>query len=149
MANSTDVPRLGRRLVAGEMVVRGLSCVSEFRAEHRVMLSARRPDGGQATVIVKVRRSGDWQATTNDGRPEKTRRDRYWVFVDLSNGEASPEYFIAPDEWVRDDIQRDHAAYLQRHGGERAESQESTHHAIESWRVAEWANRWDLLGAQS
>jgi len=109
------------------------------------MLRGRSADNRQFEVIVKVRRSGDWQGSTNDGDPAKALPHVFWIFVDLRVGVDAPRYFIAPDAWVRADIQTDHAAYLSSHGGRRAEKDSSTHHAIEPWRVAEWADRWDLL----
>jgi hypothetical protein len=142
----TDIPRLGRKLVAGELVTRGAGCVEEMTALNRRMLRARTPSGESIEIIVKVRRSGTWQASTNDGDPSKSSDNVFWIFVDLENGPQSPRYFVAEDRWVREDILKHHSAYLERHGGRRAESEDSTHHAVQPARIVAWEDRWDILG---
>jgi hypothetical protein len=44
------------------------------------------------------------------------------------------------------DIHRAHEAFLAEHGGTRPLNPKSTHHGIGTERVAEWRDRWDLLG---
>jgi hypothetical protein len=39
-------------------------------------------------------------------------------------------------------------AHLRRHGGHRAKTASSTHHAIQKGRIADWHGRWDLLGLE-
>lgn len=142
---ASDVALRGRMLVAGEVVTRGAKGVEEFRTGRRRVIRGTTPKGRFFELIVKVRRRGDWQGSTADGDPSMASTSTFWVFVDLSSDTEGPRFFVAPDHWVRSDIEQDHAAYLEKHGGRRAESQESVHHAIEPWRVAPWENRWDLL----
>jgi hypothetical protein len=52
-----------------------------------------------------------------------------------------------PEWWIQNDIYRAHSNYLAKHGGVRPGSNpDSTHHAIQTARVSEWRDRWDLLG---
>jgi DNA-binding transcriptional regulator YhcF (GntR family) len=66
------------------------------------------------------------------------------IFVDLS-GDA-PDFYIAPDEWVRTDVKRHFAAWLESKGGVRPRNPDSDHHAIELDRIRQWHQRWDVLG---
>jgi hypothetical protein len=70
----------------------------------------------------------------------------FWIFVDLGDMDAAPRYWIVPDWWIRNDIFRAHKAYLDRHGGTRARSPNSTHHAIDENRLREWQGKWNILG---
>jgi hypothetical protein len=47
---------------------------------------------------------------------------------------------------MEDDIYSAHQDYLMRHGGRRAENNDSKHHAIRLDRVQQWEGRWDILG---
>jgi len=66
------------------------------------------------------------------------------IFVDLS-GDA-PDFYIAPAEWVRTDVKRHFAAWLESRGGVRPRNPDSDHHAIELDRIRQWHQRWDVLG---
>jgi hypothetical protein len=70
-------------------------------------------------------------------------RSAFWVFVDLA--ERQPAFYVAPEWWVRNDIYEAHRAYLARHGGHRAQTEDSTYHAIQPDRVHQWRDRWDQL----
>jgi len=69
----------------------------------------------------------------------------FWIFVDVGQQHTAPRYWIVPQWWIRNDIARAHQAYLDRHGGRRPSNPQSTHHAIEEHRVAQWEDRWDIL----
>lgn len=136
---------LARALVAKELASRGALEVGEVRDKNRRLLEFFGAEGGRGTVIVKCRRSGTWQASSNDGDLAKADKKTHWVFVDLQDV-TRPAYHVMPDLWIRENIRRHHDAYLQRHGGHRAVSDDSTHHAIQPARIREWLGRWDLLG---
>jgi hypothetical protein len=68
----------------------------------------------------------------------------FWVFVEL--GGEHPAYFIAPRWWVRNDIWRDHIAYLARYQQKYGHPRESEHHGIQTRRVEQWRDRWEVLG---
>jgi hypothetical protein len=42
---------------------------------------------------------------------------KFWVFVDLGEYHAAPRYWIVPNWWMRNDIDRVHQEYLGRHDG--------------------------------
>jgi hypothetical protein len=65
------------------------------------------------------------------------------VFVDLG---GAPRYWIVPDGWIRNDIHEAHQQYLNKHGGHRAQNDDSNHHSINESRLEHWHNKWDILG---
>jgi hypothetical protein len=68
------------------------------------------------------------------------------VFVEIGDDpEGRPQFFVVPELWIQADSDRAHAAYLERHGGHRARASESKHHSIETKRIEQWRDRWDLL----
>jgi hypothetical protein len=71
----------------------------------------------------------------------------FWAFIDP--GATPPAAFIAPDAWVRRDISRAHEDYLRRHGGHRAQNDDSDHHAISVARIEQWRGRWELLEGEA
>lgn len=146
IVNQVELPIVGRRIVGGELVTRGAQCVEEFTSQNRRMLRGNTRSGSEFEIIVKVRRSGTWQASTNDGDPSRASDRVFWLFLDIEDGVSSPKYYVVPDAWIRSDILNHHAAYLEKHGGERPVAKASTHHAIQKWRLTEWRDRWDLLG---
>jgi hypothetical protein len=44
------------------------------------------------------------------------------------------------------DIHQAHLDYLDKHGGHRAQNDESTHHAISVKRIAGWKDNWEQMG---
>lgn len=100
------------------------------------------------SIQVKTKTSGTWHANAaRDGskaRKEDPLEEKFWIFVDL--GPEQPAYYIAPSWWVENNVYRHHSAYLKKHGGKRAHGGTSQHHAIETKRIVEWRDRWDLLG---
>jgi hypothetical protein len=145
VGDTRDTAEMGRYLVAAELVTRGGRCVEEDTGLHRRLLAVRNHTGDRLTVIVKTRLSGTWQASINDGDITKAAPNTFWIFVDLAGDEARPAFFIAPDVWVRSDVSVHHQEYLDRHGGHRAETEDSVHHAIPLERIHSWIDRWDLL----
>jgi hypothetical protein len=136
----------GRRLAAQALQDRGAR-VTEKRQGNKVFLEVRGSDpSARILVRVKTRTGGTWQGSIRDGDPDPapSRPPVFWVFVDLESA-GSPRFFIVPDDWMRRNIHDAHQAYLRRHGGERAHSKDSTHHAIEPRRILQWKDRWDLI----
>lgn len=65
------------------------------------------------------------------------------IFVDLT-GDA-PDFYIAPAQWVRDDVKDHYAAWLASKGGARPRNPESDHTGVELERITQWHQRWDVL----
>lgn len=142
-----QVGRAGEAFVTAEILRRG---------GYAVMFSGNMPgidilasDAAHTrtvTVQVKTKTAGTWQTSITRGR--RWDRDptdgRFWVLVDL--GPEHPEYYVIPAWWIENDIVVAHEAYLAAHGGTRARSADSTHHSIPLKRIAQWENRWNLLG---
>lgn len=103
------------------------------------------------SVQVKTRRSGTWHANDRDAEPreENPNEDRYWVFVDLSNKDQHPDYYIVPEWWLKNNMWEARVAYEAKRGRKVKVSElplESSHHAIGLERIREWEDRWDVLG---
>jgi carbohydrate-selective porin OprB len=144
MATNMMTNRVGEQAVIAEIQRRGSAQAEPVSGRPRTVSVLW---GGNAYVVrVKAKRRGTWQTTTTEGelRSPETDPTRFWVFVDL--GESPPAFFIAPEWWVKADIHEAHGAYLARHGGHRAQNDESTHHSIPVNRIDQWRDRWDQLG---
>ena len=137
----------GRRLVTAELQERGVA-TTVLRRGNLVLLEIRSPsDGRHIHLRVKTRTSGTWQGSIRDADASSRAPDpgTFWIFVEVERG-GRPGFFIVPDQWMRKDIYEAHQKYLRRHGGVRAVTADSTHHAIEPRRILQWRDRWDLLG---
>ncbi len=142
---TADVGRRGVELACHELERRGARVVARGGGRRRNGLEIESSDGRRHDVYVKTRRRGDWQSDTRLGRPQVSKTDdRVWLFVDLT--ETPTSFRIVPAGWMENDIYENHAEYLRRHGGQRAENPLTTHHRIQSFRVEPWRDRWDLLG---
>jgi hypothetical protein len=144
VSDNQDTARRGREAVRTALAERGIANVEEERRGNRHRLRVRSPDGSRSVcLLVKTRRSGTWQTSEREGDPDPIPppTPTFWVFVDLAGG--APEFYVVPDEWMRKDIYENHQAYLARHGGSRAESPDSTHHAIALNRIRQWKDGWE------
>jgi hypothetical protein len=146
--NPQQVARAGEHFVAAELHRRGAYAVPFAGNMPEIDILASDVSQSRTVAIqVKTKRSGAWQTTLREwtSRVPEVAETRFWVFVDLHGSEAQPDYFIVPEKWIQDDIQRAHGEYLKRHGGQRARTPTSKHHAIRPSRIEEWRDRWDLL----
>jgi hypothetical protein len=138
---------LGKKRAADEITRRGAH-VTLIKGNKNLIEASDKNRQKKVTIRVKSRRKGTWQTSINEGRPmdRPVSNDKFWIFVDLSVSELIPDFYVVPDNWIRNDIYVHHQEYLQRHGGERAITKDSTHHAISLDRIEQWHDRWDILG---
>lgn len=146
---SDQVGRAGEYFVAAEITRRGGYAVTFSGNMPGIDIIAS--DGTherKVTIQVKTKTGGDWQTSTNRGRPWGTDPldSRFWILVDLGKTLTPPGFYVMPAWWIENDIHTAHADYLARHGGHRATNDTSTHHSIQRRRVEQWADRWDILG---
>jgi hypothetical protein len=148
LGDNSDVAQRGRDLVIEQLQRRGTSGTEVMDGRTRLIRVTSPRTGRTFMIRPKTRTGGTWQTTITLGTPseEPEAESSYWVFVDLATRPA--EFYIAPDWWVRNDIHHNHQAHLRRHGGHRAKTASSTHHAIQKGRIADWHGRWDLLGLE-
>ena len=137
--NNYQVNRAGTHYVLAEIYRKG-GKIASFNGNEIVAKNADRTMG----IRVKARTSGTWQAQITQEQQRDEEETSFWILVDLIP--EIPAYYVMPESWIQNNIHDVHAAYLERQGGERAESPDSTHHAISLERVAQWKDRWDLLG---
>ena len=139
----------GRNKVEAELRKRGASVESKSIGALKIRLFAT--DAGRRRTVelhVRAKTKGCWHAKIDEAQPISVPPDpqharNFSVFVDLG---AAPRYWIVPHSWLGVDIHKAHQEYLRKHGGHRAQNDGSNHHAIQESRLAEWENRWDVLG---
>lgn len=104
------------------------------------------PNGKTYKVTTRTKTSGTWQTSTNYAAPCTFNKNdsEFWVFIDL--GREPPVFYITPLSWIRNDIYQAYLDYLEKHGGHRAQNDESTHHAISVKRIADWKDGWAQMG---
>ena len=151
--HNQQVGRAGENFVVAELNKRGAYAVTFAGNMPRIDVIACNHDQSRTVHIqVKTRSKGNaWQGSITEGKRSRPPRDPlaetvFWVFVDLGQVGEAPHYWIVPDWWIRNDIHRAHQQYLNKHGGVRAKNPDSTHHAIETKRLAEWKDKWEVLG---
>jgi Holliday junction resolvase-like predicted endonuclease len=142
--------RAGEYYVAAELSRRGAYAVTFAGNMPKIDMVAGNSDNTRMVNIqVKTKRSDSWQTSIDEGIPHDKPRipeTSFWILVDIGNSEEHPEYWIIPEWWISNDIYKTHQAYLSKHGGQRVRSPKSKHHAITETRIAQWKNRWDVLG---
>jgi hypothetical protein len=145
--NPQQVARAGEHYVAAEIHRRG-GYASAFAGNMPDMdiLACNSERTRVVSIQVKTKRAGTWQSSIDRGHARLPEPEslRFWALVDL--GTSPPDVYVIPEWWIENDIYEAHRAYLDRHGGHRAHNPESKHHAITVARVAEWRDRWDVLG---
>jgi hypothetical protein len=148
--NLHQTAQAGRHFVAAELERRNATDVTFFQKERQIDVRAsnalRTPT---VTIRVKTKTRGNWHASLKDGaaRGLATSDQDFWVLVDLGpGGQQPPKFYVMPDRWIREHIDEHHAWWLSIHGGQRPVNPASPHVAIEPAAVAQWQDRWDLLG---
>lgn len=148
MANH-ETMRIGRCYVLAELQRRGAREIATTGNVRNFRIRAsKRDSSGTVYIRVKAKRVGDWQCSSNEGKPGKKPKSPetiFWIFVDIGT-KKHPEFWIVPDWWIRNDIYETHQDWLRSHGGTRPVTPESTHHAIRKERIEEWKDRWEILG---
>jgi hypothetical protein len=148
MANTHQVARAGEHYVAAELHRRQAYAVAFARNMPGIDILASNLDQTRTvTIQVKTRAAGSWHSQSTRGHPRtEPAKDegRFWIFVDLIA--QPPGFYVVPEWWMQNDIHRAHTEFLQRHGGTRPRSPESTHHGIGLPRIEQWRDRWDVLG---
>jgi hypothetical protein len=146
--STQQVARAGQFLVAAELSLRGARGVGLTTEGRRTEIRATSSDGRALAIRVKTRRAGTWQPKLSEAepQPDDDQSHRFWIFVDLSERSSRPTYYVVPEPWIQSDIRATHREYLDRHGGQRAETPDSQHHAVDEGRIEEWEGRWESLG---
>ncbi|MCS2162618.1 hypothetical protein MUU47_16125 [Scandinavium sp. H11S7] len=137
---------LGQLMVLQKLTSLGARNVIVQKEGNRSFITFDAPNGKGYKVTTRTKTSGTWQTTTNYGASCTFNKDdnEFWVFVDI--GQKPNIFYVTPLSWINNDIYQAHMDYLTKHGGHRAENDESTHHAISIKRVASWKDAWDKLG---
>lgn len=99
-----------------------------------------------STVYEQGRRTSVANQHHEEPASRAGRRHRSRLGPGRPLGGEDPVYYLVPGWWMQNDIYTVHEQYLEEHGGQRAKSPDSTHHAIAITRVEKWRERWDVLG---
>jgi hypothetical protein len=141
--NNQQVGQAGEHFVAGELHRRGAYAVTFSGNMPNIDILASDVDRSRTVSIqVKTKTTGTWHTTITRGEPREANpgEDRFWVLVDIGrDSEPRPDYYIVPEWWMVNHI---HTRTREKKLGER----ESTHFAIIPKNVADWQERWELLG---
>jgi len=146
--NNHELNREGRRNVEAELLRRGAASVTS-RGTRKIYLHVTNSNQSRTVELqVKTKRKGNWHTRTDEAKPSGTPMAledvrHFWVFVDLG---GTPRYRIVPNGWIRNDFHEAHQQYLNKHGGHRAQNDDSNHHSIHESRLENWQNTWDILG---
>ena len=138
----------GEYYVAAELNRRGAYAVTFAGNIPKIDILARDVKQNRTVSIqVKTRRTGTWHCSITDGEERKRKKNEtaFWIFVDLSKDENPPDFYVVPDWWMRNNIHEAHNTYLKKHGGRRAKTPDSKHHAVDHLRLEKWKDRWDIL----
>ncbi|QLU67703.1 hypothetical protein [Citrobacter sp. wls718] len=137
---------LGQLMVLQKLTSLGASNAIVQKEGNRSSITFDAPNGKTYKVTTRAKTSGTWQTSTNyAAQCALDKKDNaFWVFVDL--GREPNIFYITPLSWIRNDIYEAHLAYLDKHGGHRAQNDESTHHSISVKRIAGWKNAWGEMG---
>ncbi|QLK62016.1 hypothetical protein GE278_15055 [Enterobacteriaceae bacterium Kacie_13] len=113
---------------------------------NRSFITFDAPSGKTYKVTTRAKTSGTWQTSTNYAAHCTLDKNdnEFWVFIDL--GRKPNSFYITPLSWIRNDIYEAYRDYLEKHGGHRAQNDESTHHAISVKRITDWKDAWGMMG---
>lgn len=133
MATHHQIHNAGRHLAVGEALLRGYSA-SLRGARTYIEVNGH-------TAQVQVAAKGAWMIENVDKYAAGTVETV--VLVDTTGGIR--EFYIAPGDQLRRDVQKRHQAWLARVGGVRPRNPASRHAAIYPEHVRKWRNRWTRL----
>lgn len=144
-----QVGQAGEHYVAAELHRRGAYAVTFSGNMPKIDILASNLDQSRTVSIqVKTKTAGTWHTSVLRGelRDEPEDETRFWVLVDIGRDpETSPGYYV-PEWWMLNHIHVRYHERLAAHGGRRLLNPESKHFAIIPKNVAEWRDRWHLLG---
>lgn len=134
----------GEHFVAAELNRRGAFAVTFAGNMPGIDILASNEKRSRIVQIqVKTRRAGTWHTSSTVGKKCKVKRDEtsFWIFVDLSKIDNPPEYYIVPENWIKNNIYEEDKAYWEKRGG----SRDSKHHGVPVKRIEQWKDCWDIL----
>ncbi len=137
--NNHQVHDFARFRAAAAALVNGYRAVEVVGRHTRLTV-----DGKTAQVNSRRQPGSPWQF--NADRPVVDDAVAV-IFVDLT-GDA-PDFYIAPGQWVRDDVKQHYAAWLESKGGTRPRNPGSDHAGVELDRIRQWHQRWDVLAGSA
>ncbi|MRS14799.1 hypothetical protein GJV06_07905 [Enterobacteriaceae bacterium RIT691] len=137
---------LGQLMVLQKLTSLGASNAIVQKEGNRSSITFDAPNGKTYKVTTRAKTSGTWQTSTNYAAQCTLDKNdnEFWVFIDL--GREPNTFYVTPLSWIRNDIYTAYMVYLEKHGGHRAQNDESTHHSISVKRIAGWKNAWGEMG---
>jgi hypothetical protein len=137
--NNHQVHDFARFHAAAAALVNGCHAVSVTGRQTRLTV-----DGKTAQVNSRRLPGSPWQFSADHPVVDDAVAV---IFVDLT-GDA-PDFYIAPGQWVRNDVEQHHAAWLKSKGGTRPRNPASDHTGVEPERIRQWHQRWDVLSGDT
>ena len=133
--NNRQVHDFARFQAAAAALVKGCARVEVVGPQTRLLV-----DGRTVQVNSRRRPGSPWQF--NAHRPVIDDAVAV-IFVDLT-GEV-PDFYLAPAQWVHNDVTQHYQAWLNSKGGSRPRNPDSDHAAVEIDRIRQWHQRWDIV----
>ncbi len=137
--NTRQVHDFARFHAAAAALAHGCGTVEVVGSQTRLRI-----DGRTAQVSSRRRPGSPWQVSASHPVVEDAVAV---VFVDLT-GDA-PDFYIAPGQWVRDNVRQHYSEWLQSKGGTRPRNPDSDHAGVQLDRIRQWHQRWDILAGDS
>ncbi|MGB9303329.1 MAG: hypothetical protein WCB92_06540 [Mycobacterium sp.] len=106
-----------------------------------IQVKAKGPGGRWVTTIPRYAHP---EYPEYGDSPRPLSNNEFWVLVDLTG--ESPDYYVFPAQWLETDICAHFQEWLTECGGKRPRNPASRDWSIDLSRVAQWRNRWDVLG---
>lgn len=157
--NNKLVGQTGEYLVAAELSRRGLIATTFTGNVPHYDIIASNEEGKHVSVQVKASRGPSWQfgdiTHFCDISFEEKRQivgclkqcpvqRLVVVFVKIDAG-GDDQYYILPWRTLRDLLVKAHKAYLQKHGGMRAQKWDSLHSAISEQTLMPYKDKWGII----
>lgn len=136
--DNTKVHEFARYTAAAAALANGYRDVHVVGPQTRLIIDDR-----IAQVIARRRPGSPWQFMLN----RIVVHDAVAVIlVDLTGDH--PDFYVAPAQWVRDEVQRRYDAWLATKGGKRPRNPASDHATLElDEAVQQWHRRWDVISS--
>lgn len=145
-----QVAQAGEHFVAAELHRRGAYAVTFSGNMPNIDILASDVEQTRAVQIqVKTKTTGTWHTSITRGEPrsENFEERDFWILVDIGKDpEVRPTYYVVPHWWMVNHIHVRHHERIAVHGGRRLVNPDAKHFAITRKNVADWRDRWDLLG---
>lgn len=136
----------GEYFVAAELSARGYIASITLRNTKGVDILCSNANASKTVGIqVKTNKSSRREWVLNQKAESYFADNLYYIFVNLNDGQKSPDYFVVPSKVVASHARTMHAAWLKQPGRNGVSHNDNTLRKF-SDHEEEYLGRWELLG---